>query len=70
MNREKDQERFVFHLAPCPFCGSMEMAQQTEASLFRGKFITYIYCNNCKAAGPKTHDKREAYEAWNKRSKE
>lgn len=53
---------------PCPFCGSTKVDEQ---SYFSNPDYTVVYCESCKAQGPKATDRNnweEAWKLWDERS--
>lgn len=49
-------------LKPCPFCGSTDLCDGYTAKM------RYIACFECSAEGPLEKTKKQAIDAWNKRS--
>lgn len=48
-------------ILPCPYCGCVEMGTSTHT-----KFgYSWIYCQDCQAAGPGKSTEAEAIAAWN-----
>ena len=59
-------------LKPCPFCLRADAPTIVKRKPFTvcGTILTdwYIYCENCGARGPEQRLKKQAIDAWNKRS--
>ena len=53
-------------LAPCPFCGSANVALCSEASCEGEKF--WVKCRHCGASSAKLSQKTDAINAWNRRN--
>ena len=47
---------------PCPFCGS------TNIDRLAAGMVYWLYCRDCKGAGPSAIGKADAVEAWNQRA--
>lgn len=60
---EKKHER-PEGLAPCPFCGSIDLILAEEGP---SKGYWFICCQDCFCWGPQRIEKEEAIEKWNER---
>ena len=56
-------------LKPCPFCGRTD-SPHIDRYQSNGCWWAYVECTECLATGPVGKLKKDAIEAWNRRSNE
>lgn len=55
-------------LAPCPFCGGVDLSLEYDEDELNDSMEYYVYCGQCTTTGPEDERWEWAVEKWNKRT--
>lgn len=55
-------------LKPCPFCGSEDLNVYSYQNYYSLPYRWEVACTQCEGRGPVKNTKKQAIDAWDKRS--